>query len=168
MMNQNLPFSPDRVAQFILVRLLAAGKPPTASIMDHDLKRYFANPVSMPTGQWHELLDQALRTLQESKLIQAKPFRLTDQGRSVAQEFIFGASPRLAIVWPNFPQPIFSRQGSGNRASIQVGMGAARNCRRASRRCSEKTLSPAPRARTNPSQDSECDSMGAVEAMPRD
>ena len=78
------------LGNLILVRLLGKAKtPPSRSNFVKDLEPYFPWKGS----EWDEQLDQTLAHLKEIGLIESKPFRLTDQGRQTAGEFLGLDSP---------------------------------------------------------------------------
>ncbi|MHB8865686.1 MAG: hypothetical protein ACYC6N_25185 [Pirellulaceae bacterium] len=85
--------------QFVLLRLLAAGKPPAKFELDKALRRYFAERVAMPAAAWRGLLDESLERLQLEGHIQGKPLRLTDSGRSCALRFLGVDSLPMSIKW---------------------------------------------------------------------
>lgn len=78
------PSTPSRLGQFVLVRLLATGKPPARSDIDKSLKRYFADRLALTAGDWKTLLDGTLDELGKSGLIESRPYRLTPPGRQAA------------------------------------------------------------------------------------
>jgi hypothetical protein len=99
MTNQNSPHTSARLGELILVRLLAAGKKPPARSDLNKLERYFAGPVGITADKWKELLNGALAALQEDGWIEAKPFRLTDQGRARALGFLSVESVPGNLNW---------------------------------------------------------------------
>jgi len=83
----------------ILVRLLAAGKPPTRSDLDRALKRYYVDRLDLTSTQWLSLLDSALERLQSENLLRTRPYRLTDAGRAAVQEFLGVDSLPSNVKW---------------------------------------------------------------------
>jgi len=78
------PPPPSRLGQFVVVRLLATGKPPARSDIDKSLKRYFADRLALTAGDWKTLLDGTLDELGRCGLIESRPYRLTHSGRQAA------------------------------------------------------------------------------------
>lgn len=80
--------APAGLGRLILIRLLAAGKSPGLSDLSKALKRYFADRLGLSESQWSERLGQRLAELEQRGLLQAKPFRLTENGRAEALTFL--------------------------------------------------------------------------------
>jgi hypothetical protein len=89
----------NRLEQFVLLRLLAAGKPPAKSELNKALRRYFAERVAMPAAQWRGWLDESLERLQSEGHVQGQPPRLTDSGRSCALSFLGVGSLPPSVKW---------------------------------------------------------------------
>src|SRR5690606_27717536 len=67
----------------ILARLLTAGKrPPSPSVLRADVGKLFPAP---PSG---EQFQEYIRELVDAGLVTTRPFRLTDEGRAQALEFL--------------------------------------------------------------------------------
>ncbi len=89
----------NRLEHFVLVRLLAAGKPPAKSDLNRALRRYFAERVAMPAAQWRTMLDESLGRLQAEGLVQGRPPRLTDSGMACGLRFLGVESLPASVKW---------------------------------------------------------------------
>jgi hypothetical protein len=103
----------NRLDQFVLLRLLAAGKSLVKSVLDKSLRRYFAERVAMPAAAWRGLLDESLKRLQLDGHVQGKALRLTEGGRSCALRILRVDSLPTSVKW----------QTLRNRYLIAVALG---------------------------------------------
>jgi hypothetical protein len=90
----------SRLGELILVRLLAGGKPPGRAEIDKALKRFVADAKGMAAAEWRSLLDQTLAELQQTGLIEPRPYRLTEQGQAHAIAFLSAPSLPPGSSWP--------------------------------------------------------------------
>jgi hypothetical protein len=96
-MNEPLTGPLNSLGALILVRLLAAGKPPARSGLSDVLKRYF--DPRLDKADWNDLLQRALTGLEQRGLIEPKPYRLTDAGRQQAATFLGLAAAPANLQW---------------------------------------------------------------------
>ncbi len=80
--------SPSRLGHFILIRLAAAGNPPSRSVLDQALKPYFSNRLGLSDGLWRTLLANTLEELTVAGGIERRPYRLTTSGKAALKDFL--------------------------------------------------------------------------------
>lgn len=80
--------TPSRLGEMILVRLAAAGNPPSQSALERCLKPYFSCRLGLSDGQWRTLLENTLDELAHQGFVERKPTSLTEIGKAVACHFL--------------------------------------------------------------------------------
>ncbi len=91
--------APSRLGNFILVRLAAAGNPPSRSVLDQTLKPFFSGRLGLSDGQWRSLLGHTLEELADAGLIEARPYKLTGSGGAALKDFLQVDEPPPDLKW---------------------------------------------------------------------
>jgi len=100
-MNEHGPeIAPSRLGSFVLVRLMASGKPPAPAELRKSLRNLFADRLGLSDSAWAAQVDGTLTELRRDGLLEPKKLIVTPAGQAAVSQFLGVDSLPAKRTWP--------------------------------------------------------------------